>query len=110
MAKLKFRVHYDNFLHHSEPTIWLLIDKYATCRYHFTLACSIYANIQTLTVRRQQEVRGVGPPQPSDLVDLLLDLQRLEVVKLGLVGLKLGEVAVLHGGNAWSAPGAHRIL
>jgi hypothetical protein len=35
-------------------------------------------------------MRGILPTAPLDLVDLFLDFERLEVVKLGLVGLKLG--------------------
>ena len=37
----------------------------------------------------------VGALEPLNLVDFLLNLQRLEVVKLGLVALKLGVEAVL---------------
>ena len=33
-------------------------------------------------------MRRVLPLEPPDLVDLLLDLQALEVVELGLVGLE----------------------
>jgi hypothetical protein len=43
-----------------------------------------------LIVCRQKIVRGILPPAPLNLVDLLLDLQRLEVIELGLVGLELG--------------------
>jgi hypothetical protein len=40
-------------------------------------------------------VRRVLTLAPPDLVDLLLDLQRLEVVELGLMRLKLGVELVL---------------
>ena len=40
-------------------------------------------------------MRGILSPTPADLVDLLLDLERLEVVKLGLVRLELGVELVL---------------
>lgn len=40
-------------------------------------------------------MRGVLPPQPPDLVDLLLDLETLEIVELGLVGLEGGVDVVL---------------
>lgn len=35
-------------------------------------------------------MRAVLSPAPLDLVDLLLNLQRLEVIELWLVGLELG--------------------
>lgn len=41
-----------------------------------------------LVVRRQQEVRLIFAFQPSDFVDFLLDLERLQVVELGLVRLE----------------------
>ena len=34
-------------------------------------------------------MRGILAPAPADLVDFLLDLKRLEIVKLGLVRLEL---------------------
>jgi hypothetical protein len=40
-------------------------------------------------------VGGILSPAPLDLVDLLLDLQRLEVVELGFVGLEFGVELVL---------------
>lgn len=43
-----------------------------------------------LTICAEQEVSGVLPSAPLDLVDLFLDLERLEVVELGLVRLELG--------------------
>lgn len=43
---------------------------------------------------------------PADLVDLLLNLQALQVVKLGLVGLELSQVAVLKAGAARQGRGA----
>jgi len=47
------------------------------------------------TVGRQEEVGGVLALAPPDLVDLLLDLERLEVIELGLVRLELGVELVL---------------
>ena len=44
---------------------------------------------QTRTVGGQQKVSGVLPFTPLDLVDLLLDLKRLEIVELGLMRLEL---------------------
>ena len=41
------------------------------------------------TIRGQEEVCGVLPSAPFDLVDLLFNLERLEVVKLGFMGLEL---------------------
>ena len=70
-----------------------------------------FPELDGLVVGADEESARVGAlVAPAQGVDLLLNLERLEVVKLGLVGLKLGEVAVLHGGNARTAPGAHRIL
>ena len=40
------------------------------------------------TVGGEQEEGGAGGLDPGDLVDLLLNLQTLEVVKLGLVALE----------------------
>lgn len=48
-----------------------------------------------LVVGREQVVGGILPSAPLDFVDLLLDLQRLEVVELGLVGLELGVELIL---------------
>lgn len=42
-----------------------------------------------LTVRREQEVCRVLALAPPNLVNLLLNLERLEVVELGLVALEL---------------------
>jgi hypothetical protein len=42
-------------------------------------------------------VGSVLPPAPLDLVDLLLDLKRLEIIELGLVRLELGVELVLAG-------------
>jgi hypothetical protein len=42
-----------------------------------------------LTVRGQEKVGRVLSSAPLDLVDLLLDFERLEVVELGLVRLEL---------------------
>lgn len=50
---------------------------------------------EQLTVRRKQEVRCVLTLAPPDLVDLLLNLERLEVVELGLVALELRVELVL---------------
>ena len=40
------------------------------------------------TICGKQEVGWVGPFEPPDLVDLLLDLQRLQVVEFWLVTLE----------------------
>ena len=48
-----------------------------------------------LTVRRQQEMGRVLPLAPLDLVDLFLDLERLEVVELWVVRLELRVELVL---------------
>jgi hypothetical protein len=53
------------------------------------------AGKRVLTIGAEQEMGLVSSSAPSDLVDLLLDLERLEVVKLGLVRLKLGVKLVL---------------
>jgi hypothetical protein len=50
---------------------------------------------ELLTVCAEQEMGLVPSSAPSDLVDLFLDLERLEVVKLWLVRLKLGVELVL---------------
>lgn len=42
-------------------------------------------------------MRGILSATPLDLVDLLLDLQRFEVVEFGLVRLELGVKLVLAG-------------
>lgn len=44
--------------------------------------------VGSLTIGGEEEVCGVLLRQPSDLIDLLLDLQTLKVVKLGLMALK----------------------
>lgn len=44
----------------------------------------------SLTICTEQEMSGILPSAPLDLVDLFLDLKRFEVIELGLVGLKLG--------------------
>lgn len=53
--------------------------------------------LDRLVVGRQQQVGIVGPAAPGYPVDALVDLQRLEVVELGLVRLELGVEAVLAG-------------
>ena len=57
-------------------------------------------------------MRRVLPFAPLDLVDLLLDLQRLEVVEFGLMGLELGvelvlAILFLQGGPGRSARRNH---
>jgi len=44
--------------------------------------------LDRLVVGREQKVHGVLLLQPPNLIDLLLNLQRLEVVELGLVRLE----------------------
>ena len=55
------------------------------------------ATLRLLTICAQQEMRRVLSTAPLDLVDLLLDLERLEVVELGLVRLELGMELVFAG-------------
>lgn len=59
----------------------------------------VYSNKVTLatvlTVGGEQEVGGVLLRKPFDLVDLLLDLQALQVVKLWLVALECAVNIVL---------------
>lgn len=58
--------------------------------------CSIrLAGRAALTVGGEEKVRLILTPAPADLVDLLLNLERLEVVKFGLVRLELGIELVL---------------
>jgi hypothetical protein len=49
----------------------------------------------TRAIGAQQKVGMALALAPFDLVDLLLDFQRLQVVELGLVGLELGVELVL---------------
>lgn len=51
--------------------------------------------LDRLVVCAEQEMSGVLPPAPLDLVDLFFDLERLEIVKLGFVRLELGVKLVL---------------
>lgn len=44
--------------------------------------------VRSLTIGGEEEVSGVLLRQPSDLIDLLLDLQTLKVVELGLMALE----------------------
>lgn len=60
-----------------------------------SLVCSRTSSTDALTICAKQKVGGVLPPAPLDLVDLFLDLERFEVVELGLVGLELGVELVL---------------
>lgn len=58
--------------------------------------CSNQVTLATrLTVGGEQEVGGVLLRKPFDLVDLLLDLQALQVVKLWLVALECAVNIVL---------------
>jgi hypothetical protein len=61
--------------------------------------------LDRLVVGRQQQVRSAAA-RPPHAVDLLLNLQGFEVVKLGLVALELGEVAVLVGRRRQRGPRA----
>jgi hypothetical protein len=42
------------------------------------------------TIRREEEVRRILSFAPSNLIDLLFNLERFEVIELGLVRLELG--------------------
>ena len=53
-----------------------------------------------LTIGGEEEVCGVLLRQPSDLIDLLLDLQTLKVVELGLMALK-GAVDIILSLGEW---------
>jgi len=52
------------------------------------------------TIGGEEEVCGVLLRQPSDLIDLLLDLQTLKVVELGLMALK-GAVHIVLSLGEW---------
>lgn len=53
--------------------------------------------LDRLVVRREEVVGGILSSTPLDLVDLLFDFERLEVIELGLVRLELGVEFVLAG-------------
>jgi hypothetical protein len=53
--------------------------------------------LDCLVVGREQVVRGILALAPLDLVDLLLDLQRLEVVEFRLMRLEFGVKLVFAG-------------
>lgn len=54
-----------------------------------------FPKLDSFVVRRQQIVRGILSSAPLDLVDLFFYLERLEVVKFGLVRLKFRVKLVL---------------
>lgn len=56
-------------------------------------------DLRALTIGGKEEVCSVLLWQPSDLIDLLLDLQTLKVVKLRLVALKCAVDIVLSLGE-----------
>lgn len=56
-----------------------------------------FPELYSLVVCREKVVGGILSSAPLDLVDLLLDLQGLEIVELGLVGLELGMELVFAG-------------
>lgn len=56
--------------------------------------------LDRLVVGGYDVLAAAAAAHPPDLVDLLLDLQGLQVIELRLVGLELGEVAVLKAGAA----------
>lgn len=47
-----------------------------------------YLGVRDLTIGWQQEVCGIFLGKPADLIDLLLNFQTLQIVKLGLVTLE----------------------
>lgn len=53
------------------------------------------------TICTEQKVSGILSSAPLDLVDLFFDFERLEVVELGLVRLKLGMELVLAALFLW---------
>lgn len=54
-----------------------------------------FPQLDGLVVRREEVVGSVLSTTPFDLVDLLFDLEGLEVIEFGLVGLELGVELVL---------------
>lgn len=56
--------------------------------------------VGSLTIGGEEEVCGVLLRQPSNLIDLLLDLQTLKVVELGLMALK-GAVDIVLSLGEW---------
>lgn len=55
--------------------------------------------VGSLTIGGEEEVGGVLLRQPSDLIDLLLDLQTLKVVEFGFMALKCAIHIVLSLGE-----------
>ena len=55
----------------------------------------LVAALSVGTVRRKEKEWASPPVPPSDAIDFLLNLERLQVVKLGLVRLELAIEAVL---------------
>lgn len=58
--------------------------------------------VWSLTIGGEEEVCGVLLRQPSNLIDLLLDLQTLKVVEFGLMALKCAVDIVLSLGEKLS--------
>lgn len=55
--------------------------------------------VRALTIGREEEMCGILLRQPSNLIDLLLNLQTLKVVKLRLVALECAVDIVLSLGE-----------
>lgn len=64
-----------------------------------TFVCRLYECLGSLTICGQEEMCSVLLRQPSDLIDLLFNLQTLKVVKLRLVALECAVDIVLSLGE-----------
>lgn len=65
----------------------------------FTLLCGIQEYLGCLTICGEEEVCSILLRQPSDLIDLLLNLQTLKVIKLRLMALECAVDIVLSLGE-----------
>ena len=63
--------------------------------YYFQRLLKNLPQLDSLVVCREQVVRRILAPTPFNLVDLFLDLERLEVVEFWFVRLKLGMKLIL---------------
>lgn len=67
---------------------------------HLPGSFKMHVCVGSLTIGGEEEVCGVLLRQPSNLIDLLLDLQTLKVVELGLMALK-GAVDIVLSLGEW---------
>lgn len=79
----------------SNPTARRQLVRQVVFRYNFQGLLKDFPELDCLVVCGQEIMRRILAATPLDLVDLLLNLKRLQVVKLGLVRLKLGMELVL---------------